>query len=142
MGGDRMISGKIGFGSFKFFMLQPVGITIEVFVCFLWRYFIPRINQGGQIETPVKVARVTMENDNGKDKEYRNDSDVTGQKRPISTKSEPYRSENLPPMWIRCVGFAWFALWSIWTAAFMMDPLCPAAMTNPQLDLRRLHWFW
>ena len=125
-------------------MLQAVGIrvTIEVFVCFLWCYFIPRINQGGQIETPVKVARVTMEGDNGKDKEYRDDSDVTGQKRPIPTKSEPYRSENLPPMWTRCVGFAWFALWSIWTVAFMMDPICSAAMTKPQLDLRRLHWFW
>jgi hypothetical protein len=140
MGGDRMLSGKMNFGSFKFFMLQAVGITIEVFVCFLWRCLIPRISQGGQIEIPVKVARVTMENDNGN--EYRDKSDFNGEKRLISAKSASYQSENLPPMWTRCVGFTWFALWSIWTVAFMMDAMCSTVMTKPQLDLRRLHWFW
>jgi len=136
-----MLTGKMSFGSFKFFMLQAVGITIENFFCFLWPCLIPRISQGGQIEMPVKVARVTMDHDNGK--EYRDEPDFTGEKRPISTKSASYRSENLPPMWTRCVGFAWFVLWSIWTGAFMMDAMCSQVMTKAQLDLRRLHWkFW
>jgi len=113
MGGDRMLSGKMSFGSFKFFMLQAVGITIEVFVCFLWRCL---------------------------RKENRGEPDFTREKRSISTKSASYRSENLPPMWTRCVGFTWFALWSIWTGAFMMDAMCSQVMTKPQLDLRRLHW--
>ena len=36
MAGDAMITGRIIFKAFTFFMLQPVGITIELVIAYLW----------------------------------------------------------------------------------------------------------
>lgn len=126
MGGDRMLTGKTGFGALTFFVLQAVGITIEIFVCFLWRCCIPQADGGGSVEMSVKAGRP-----------------MGSAKSSAASKSGPYPSENLPPIWIRCVGFAWVVLWSIYTAAYFMDPVCSVNMvTLPRLDLRRLDWFW
>ncbi len=85
-----------------------------------------------------------MESANGMDKGYRDNSDATtGRKSSTANKSGPYPSENLPPMWIRCVGFAWVILWAVYTAAYFMDPVCSENMVDlPRLDLRSLDWFW
>jgi hypothetical protein len=142
MGGDRMLTGKTGFGAFTFFVLQAVGITVEIFVSFLWHCCIPQANGGGSGEMSVKAGR-SMGSANGMDKEYRDNSDATtSRKSSTANKSGPYPSEDLPPIWIRCVGLGWVVLWFIYSAAYFMDPVCSVNMvTLPRLDLRRLDWF-
>lgn len=138
MCGDRMLTGKIVFGSsLKFFMLQAVGITIEMIIRFLWRYCNPGSSQGGPAEISVKVGQIPI---NGYLKD--NDLDVRQQKSFVASNRERHITEDLPPIWIRCVGFAWFALWAVWTVPYMMDPICVMEMASkPQLDLSGLSPF-
>jgi hypothetical protein len=101
LGGDVMATGQLGFKTFTFFMLQPFGITIETVICYLWRQF-----QGARSE-PQKTTQLKS-NQNGK----------------------PLVEEPIPPLWIRCVGSIWVAVWMLWTAAFMADALLSARLLS------------
>jgi len=39
MAGDAMVTGRIIFSAFTFFMLQPFGITIELLIVHIWHQF-------------------------------------------------------------------------------------------------------
>jgi hypothetical protein len=40
--------------------------------------------------------------------------------------------DSIPPLWIRCLGRIWVALWMVWTAAYMVDALYSARLSaNP-----------
>jgi hypothetical protein len=127
MGGDAMVTGKIIFKAFTFFMLQPFGITIEILVAHLWRQF-----SGSQDNTsPVHV------HDAGNlktDTKSRGDGDEKSQRKGDRKSEEP-----IPPVWIRCIGFIWLIFWMAWTAPHVVDPLCVVdVFRDPRADLRRL----
>lgn len=45
----------------------------------------------------------------------------------------------LPPLWVRCVGYVWVALFYSWTLPFMMDPYAVGGIfVDERFDLRRL----
>jgi hypothetical protein len=117
-----MVTGKIIFKAFTFFMLQPFGITIELLVAHLWHQF------GGSQD---KISAVDVGRLNG----YTKAQDGGSRKRRNGySKSE----EPIPPLWIRCVGFIWLTFWMAWTAPHIIDPLCAVGVfTDPRADLRR-----
>ena len=78
MAGEAMVTGKIIFKAFTFFMSQPFGITIENLVAHLWRQWSPDNTSSVHVHDTVK-----------KDTKSRGDGDK---------KSE----EPIPPVWIRC----------------------------------------
>ena len=96
--GDAMATGKVGFKSFTFFMLQPFGITIEIVVSSLWHRL--KRDQPDRHKTTVNAGQQKHHNGN---------------------KSLP--EEPIPPAWVRCVGFIWVTLWMVWTAAYTVDIL-------------------
>ena len=122
MAGDAMITGRIIFQAFTFFMLQPVGITLELVVAYLWHRF-----NGSQ--------------DNAIDEDDFNrgtDSRAVGS--PQKQRNRNKRSEApIPPTWIRCVGFIWLTFWMAWTAPYFVDSLCTVGVfIKPRMDLRQL----
>lgn len=118
MAGDAMVTGKIIFKAFTFFMLQPVGITIEIFVGHLWRQ--------------VKDMTSSVDND---DVEH---SNTNGKSRINGSKQNKKIEEPIPPIWIRCVGLIWLVYWMAWTAPYIVDPLCAVGVfRDPRVDLRR-----
>lgn len=100
-GGDLMATGKLGSKSLTFFMLQPLGISVEIVVSRLWSRL-----QGG----PMKSR--------GKNLVERNSSD----------KYHGAAEDSIPPLWIRCVGFIWVALWMVWSGAYIVDALYAARL--------------
>lgn len=51
--GERMLIGRLGFGAFTFFMLQPLGISIESAATFLWNlHNLPKTISSGTALTP------------------------------------------------------------------------------------------
>jgi len=117
MAGDAMVTGKIIFKAFTFFMLQPFGITIEILATHLWRQFSGFPDNTSSVHVHDAVKRDTMSRGDG------------------DNKSE----EPIPPVWIRCVGFIWLIFWMAWTAPYVVDPLCVVGVfRDPHADLRRL----
>ena len=119
MGGDAMITGRIIFQAFTFFMLQPVGITLELVVAHLWHRF-----NGSQDKT------IDSHGGTGSRVVGNPQKQINGNKRSEAP---------IPPVWIRCVGFIWLTFWMAWTAPYIVDPLCAVGVfIDPRLDLRRL----
>jgi hypothetical protein len=125
MAGDAMVTGKIIFKAFTFFMLQPVGITIELLVVHLW----------SQVSgTQDKTSAVHRHDLNGETKSQV-DSRKKSQSQMIGYNEA---DEPVPSPWIRCMGFIWVAFWMALTAPHIVDPLCLAdVFRDPRLDLRR-----
>ena len=120
MAGDSMLTGRVLFSSFTFFMLQPLGITIERVVAHLWRQF--------------TVSR---------DKTSAADELDVGRKSQVDAKKRRGCEEPIPPLWIRCVGFIWLAYWIALTAPYIVDPLCAVdVFRDSRVDLRRLAGNW
>ena len=92
-----MATGKLGFKSFTFFMLQPFGITIEIIVSSLWRRL--RHDQSNRHTSTVNARTTTQQ------EHYTGDT---------SNKSDK-------SLLVRCVGLIWVTLWMVWTAAYMVD---------------------
>jgi len=109
-----MATGKLGFKSFTFFMLQPFGITIEIFVSYLWR-------------------RIQGDNESDRQK-----TKPAHQKQRIGNNGRGFAEESIPPVWVRCIGFIWLMCWMVWTAAYMLDALLLAHMlsSKPRADLK------
>jgi len=122
MAGDAMITGRIIFKAFTFFMLQPVGITLELVMAYLWHRF-----NGSRDKT------VDEDDSNGA-----TNSRVGGSSQ--KQRNGDKRSEApIPPAWIRCVGFIWLTFWMAWTTPYIVDPLCALGVfRDPRADLRRL----
>jgi hypothetical protein len=106
--GDVMAMGNPPnkFKSLTFFMLQPFGITFELVVSYIWRRFQP------DESTPKKPTTNGSTRNAGEKDHTSNDS----------------KSSSIPPLWIRCVGSIWVALWMVWTAAYMADVIYSARL--------------
>jgi hypothetical protein len=117
MGGDVMATGKLCFKSFTFFMLQPIGITIELIVSYLWH----------RLQSDVPNPKKTIATEGCKN---------TGQATEEQHNDKSLAEDLIPPLWIRCVGSIWVALWMLWTAAYMADALNFARLSaNPGQNL-------
>jgi len=116
IGGDVMSTGKLGFKTFTFFMLQPVGITIEIVVSYLWHKL--------QCDDPnprrATVNRRTEKIDRAQEKSSSGNIP--------NADGKPFAEDPIPALWIRCVGSIWLALWMMWTAAYMVDGLYAARL--------------
>ncbi|KAH9484824.1 Acetyltransferase cdmC [Psilocybe cubensis] len=96
-GGDAMFLQSISkAGSFQFFMLQAVGITIEDFV----------LKLVGSITT-TKEAKANLETT-----KHIADADVRA------------NDEKLPPWSVRLLGFTWVLVWLSITLPWWTDPIC------------------
>ena len=139
IGGEYMFLGKMGFGAFNFFALQAVGITLEklVSVCYCYCNFF------NQIPIPSNEKAT---NTNGHPKIVNGNFDP-----PTSVQAQPNSTENhrhlrpaneIPDLWIRCIGYIWVVVWFSWSASFMIDPMISTGMFfHPLLDLRTKSWF-
>jgi len=90
-----MATGRISLRFFKFFMLQPLGITVELVVAYIWRKFNAQRDDFNSA-TNTNTGRNMKKSDG--------DKKSNGQK--------------LPPLWIRCVGYIWVTMWMVWTGAY------------------------
>ena len=110
MGGDKMLTGRLTFGwSFMCFMLQPVGIAFESLVCYLWGHW-----WGTQ-----------RSSSNGHRKA--NTSGINPRRFGMANRIEMPDGPD-PPLWIRCIGHIWVAIWFTWSAAYFVDPMCAMDM--------------
>jgi hypothetical protein len=126
MAGDAMVTGKIIFKAFTFFMLQPFGITLELLVVHLWYQFSGDQDKSSPVDAHDVGHLKTRTKSRG---DVNKDSQSNG-----GGKS----TERIPPLWIRCVGFGWLVIWMAWTAPYIIDPLCIVdVFSNPYVDLRR-----
>jgi hypothetical protein len=115
MGGDVMATGKLCFKSFTFFMLQPIGITVELVVSYLW--CLPENSEGNPKTSTADTKHIEQS-----PAKHHNDNFAINTRKPLA-------EEPIPPLWIRCVGSIWVALWMLWTAAYMVDALYSARLS-------------
>ncbi len=125
MAGDKMLTGKLSFNwSFMCFILQPLGIALESLVCYLWGRWWG--TQQSSSMTPNPVHRKA--NASGRDQVNGNSKCF------IMANRIEMRDESDPPLWIRCIGHIWVAIWFTWTAAYFVNPMCAMDMfSNPRL---------
>ncbi|KAF9522159.1 hypothetical protein CPB83DRAFT_864924 [Crepidotus variabilis] len=140
VGGDRMLTGKLGAGAFKLFMLQPLGLTLEFFADYLWCRFIQQFSPPLRNKpTPLKT------NGYFKDPTKSTETlDIGGYGNVGLRGYNQHRGQgrDTAPTWVRFVGLVWVAVWAVWTVAFMVDPMCSVGMfTDPRVDLRQPNWF-
>ena len=95
-----MLLRRMGGGAFKFFVLQSAAIILERVVTSGWAHFNPPLDVDGS------DARSKT------DKLSRRGSEAT----------------TVPPIWLRCIGYAWVMLWFVWSATFMIDPMVSSGM--------------
>lgn len=127
MAGDAMITGKIVFKAFRFFMLQPFGIILELLVIYLWRRF-----SGSQGTTCAADGRGHGQLKGDAAPSETQVDGVQRERRNVYKESE----EPIPPLWIRCMGFIWVIFWMAWTAPYIVDPLCAVGVfRDPRLNL-------
>jgi len=120
-----MLIGQMGYGAFKFFVLQSAAIILEKMAASGWAHFKPRLDIDG---SDVRTKRQNGHN---------------GVKDPMpSNRSERSRSGSVaksePSIWLRCAGYIWVILWFVWSLAFMIDPMVPTGMFVD--DFRSFSW--
>ncbi|KAF9554739.1 hypothetical protein CPC08DRAFT_766469 [Agrocybe pediades] len=134
IGGEYMLLGKMGWGSFTFFALQAVGISIEKVVSACYHV----LERTPQVDHPTANAHghssgghPTQENATAKP----NGAGSVGK--------GPEKREKKTEMWVRCIGYIWVILWFSWSASYMVDPIISTGMfVHPWLDLRRRGEWW
>ena len=122
-----MLIGRMGYGAFKFFVLQSAAIILEKMVASGCAYFNPSLDtNGNDVRTKPQNGR----------------SGVKSLSPSASKKSERSRSgpeaKSEPAIWLRCVGYIWVILWFVWSLAFMIDPMVPTGMFVD--DFRMFAW--
>lgn len=119
IGGEYMLLGKMGYGAASFFLLQPVGITLEILAAAIRNQVAhPRGRLQGHAHS---TSNREMINGNG-------------------LKSTP-KSSPTPSIWIRFIGYVWVVLWFAYSLPPMVDPLINFGMfVDPGHDLRRNSW--
>lgn len=106
-----MLIGRMGYGAFKFFVLQSAAISLEKVVALSWAYLNSSLDvDGSDVRTNQQNGHSVLKNASKRNKRSR-----TG-------------PEAKPPIWLRCVGYAWVSLWFVWSLAFMIDPMVPTGM--------------
>jgi len=128
-----MLIGRMGYGAFKFFILQSVAITLEKTVASCWAYFNPPLNING--------------NDGAQTNRQNGHDGVTDSPSYTLKRSDRSRSRleaknsNEPPIWLKCVGYVWVLHWFVWSLPFMIDPMVPTGMfIDPRVDFRTFVW--
>jgi len=130
MGGDKMLTGRMTLGwSFLFFILQPLGIAFESLVCYLWD-----LSQGTQQPSSnTSIPRQRKVNGSGRDQ-------VNNPRRFSMESRIEMRDESDAPLWIRCIGHIWVAIWFTWTAAYFINPMCAMDMFSDPRLTRSTTW--
>ena len=107
-----MLIGGMGGGALKFFVLQSAAITLEKVVTSGWAYF------NSPLDIDDSDARTKRQNGRNRVKSL---SPNTSKRDEQSQRGSEEKSE--PPIWLRCVGYAWVILWFVWSLPFMIDPM-------------------
>ena len=102
----------VGGGAFKFFVLQPAGLILEKVVISGWEYFnAPLDIDGSDARTKRQDGRNGVKN-----------LSANASKKDEQSRSGPeVKSE--PPIWLKCVGYAWVIFWFVLSWPFMIDPM-------------------
>ena len=107
-----MLLGRMGGGAFKFFVLQSAAIILEKVVISGWAHLNPPLD---------------IDSNDARTKRQDGSNGVKSLSANASKRDERSRSGSEamsePPIWIRCVGYAWVMLWFVWSLAFMIDPM-------------------
>ena len=112
-----MLIGRMDGGAFKFFVLQSAAIILEKVVASGWTYFNPPLDiDGSDARTKRQNGRNGMKN-----------LSPNTSKRDERSRSGP-GAESEPPIWLKCVGYAWVFFWFIWSLPFMIDPMVLTGM--------------
>jgi hypothetical protein len=122
-----MLIGRMGYGAFKFFVLQSAAIILEKVVASGWAYFNPPLGIDGS------DVRTKQQNGHNGVKSL----SPSASKRDERSRSGP-EAKSEPPIWLRCVGYTWVFLWFVWSLAFMIDPMVPTGMFID--DFRTFAW--
>ena len=117
MGGETMVIGRMGGGAFKFFVLQSAAIILEKVVASGWAHF------NSPLDIDESDARMKRRNGRNRVKSL---SPNASKRDEQSRRGSEEKSD--PPIWLRCVGYAWVILWFVWSLAFMIDPLASCGM--------------
>jgi len=127
VGGEYMLLKRFGTGSIAFFMLQAIGINLEILLQFIWSHL---------SGTPPSSSHPTKEKTKGKMNGYTNGNGSVALS-PTSSNNMKTPLKERPPLWIRLMGYTWVLVWFTWTVPFMIDPVVAAGMfTNSAADLR------
>ena len=125
-----MLIGRMGYGTFKFFILQSVAITLEKAVASCWAYFNP----------PFDTNRNGVQTNGQNGHNGVTDSPSYTSKRSDRSRSK-LEAENAPPIWLKCVGYVWVLLWFVCSLPFMIDPMVPTGtFVDPRVDFRTFVW--
>jgi len=132
VGGEYMLLGRFGSGALKFFILQPVAITLEKMVTFSWSFFNPPLDING--------SNPRTKQPNGQNS-MKNLSPNTSKNSELSRSGLEMEVASELPMWLRYVGYIWVFLWFVFSYPFSIDPLVSRGIfTDPRVDLRTFAW--
>ena len=104
-----MLIGRMDGGAFKFFVLQSAAMILEKIVISGWTHFNPPLDIDGS------EALTKRQNGHNRVKSL----PPNASKRDEQSRSGP----EVPPIWLRCVGYVWVILWFAWSSTFMIDPM-------------------
>ena len=107
----------VGGGAFKFFILQSAGLILEKVVISGWAHFNPPLDiDGSDARTKRQDGRNGVKN-----------LSANASKKDEQSRSGP-EAKSEPPLWFRCVGYAWVILWFVLSLPFMIDPMVSSGM--------------